>query len=324
VRAYSIVIATVGRPSLGVLLEALAAGTGPLPQEVIIVNDRPERPLALDVIPILQPRLRIVSGPGRGAAAARNAGWRLAAAPWIVFLDDDVIPGPQWMEELQADLATSAAAVQGDISVPLPTDRRPTDWERQVAGLARAPWISADIAYRREVLTEVGGFDERFRRPRREDTDLAIRVNARGHLLTRGTRQATHPIEPVGPWISLTGQSGSADDALLRRLYGPRWRTLAQAPPGIRSRHLAVTAAGLASLAAAATGRPKVAATSALVWLAGTVQFAARRIRPGPKTASELATMVATSVLIPPVATAHWLRGWFAHRNARPLGQPSP
>ncbi|MFC7760078.1 hypothetical protein ACFQY4_20205 [Catellatospora bangladeshensis] len=27
--------------------------------------------------------------------------------------------------------------------------------------------------------------------------------------------------------------------------------------------------------------------------------------------------MIATSVLIPPVATYHWLRGWFAARGAR-------
>ena len=59
--------------------------------------------------------------------------------------------------------------------VPLPTDRRPTDWERNTAGLAGASWITADMAYRRTALEAVNGFDERFPRAYREDADLALR-----------------------------------------------------------------------------------------------------------------------------------------------------
>ena len=37
----------------------------------------------------------IVTLEGRGPAAARNAGWRAAAATeWVAFLDDDVRVGP--------------------------------------------------------------------------------------------------------------------------------------------------------------------------------------------------------------------------------------
>jgi hypothetical protein len=41
----------------------------------------------------------------------------------------------------------------------------------------------------------------------------------------------------------------------------------------------------------------------------GTVEFAAARIAPGPRTAAEIAAMVTTSAVLPPVAVAHWLRG---------------
>jgi histidinol-phosphate phosphatase family protein len=45
-------------------------------------------------------------------------------------------------------------------------------------------------------------------------------------------------------------------------------------------------------------------------WLAGTVELAVTRVLPGPRTAAEVATMAVTSVLLPPVASWHWLSGW--------------
>ena len=79
-------------------------------------------------------------------------------------------------------LGPATAGSQGRIEVPLPA-QRPTDWERDVAGLASGRWISADIAFRREALTAVGGFDERFRGAYREDTDLAMRLLRAGWQL---------------------------------------------------------------------------------------------------------------------------------------------
>ncbi|GAA1793697.1 glycosyltransferase family 2 protein [Planosporangium flavigriseum] len=175
------------------------------------------------------------------------------------------------------------------------------------------------VAYRRDALTGVGGFDERFPRAFREDAELAYRVRRAGDALTVGRRRVTHPVRPEGFWVSLRTQAGNADDALLRRLYGPRWRELLEAPPGRRPRHVAVTAAGL--VAAGSLGlavlfaRPRrvaraVGALAGAAWLAGTAEFAAARITPGPLCPSELSKMLVTSALIPPYATVHWLRGW--------------
>jgi hypothetical protein len=227
-----------------------------------------------------------------------------------------------WTQDLRNDLrradGAGAAASQGRLTVPLPTDRRPTDWERQVAGLATAAWITADIAYRRDVLDQVGGFDERFPRAFREDADLALRVRRHGHVLMQGGRRALHPVRPAGPFISLARQAGNADDALMRRLHGPGWRRLAAAPGGRRRVHLAVTAAGVAALVAGVTGHRRTASAAALAWLAGTAEFAARRILPGPRTPAEVLAMATTSAVIPPLALAHWLRGWIRFRGAQP------
>ncbi len=321
--AYSVVIPTVGRPSLRVLLDALRAGTGPAPAVVVVVDDRatPDRPLDLPAWDLLQ----VVPGPARGPAAARNAGWRATASPWVAFLDDDVRPGPDWARDLAADLAGRAPSVagsQGRVRVPLPAGRRPTDWERVTAGLANARWATADMAFRRTALVRAGGFDERFRRAYREDADLALRLRAFGWSLVQGARVVDHPVRPVSRWVSVRTQAGNADDALMRRLHGSDWRRRAGAPRGRFPRHAATTLAAGTALAGALARRPVVARLGAAAWLAGTVEFAAARILPGPRTPGEVLTMAATSVAIPPAAVAHRLRGELAARRAGPLPTP--
>ena len=275
-----------------------------------------------DAIPTdLSERVLVVRSGGRGPAAARNAGWRATASPWVVFVDDDVEVSNAWRSELARDLACVAeevAGTQGRIEVPMPVGRRPTDWERSTAGLASAKWITADMAYRRSVLADVAGFDERFVRAFREDADLALRVLAAGYRLTAGTRRTTHPVRPADWWISVRQQAGNADDVLMARLHGPHWRQRAGAPNGRRHRHALVTAAGVLAAALYAARRRRVGAAMAALWLAGTAEFAVARIQPGPRSGEELVRMVVTSVAIPPMATLAVLRGLWRHRTVRP------
>ena len=301
-----VVVPTVGRPSLATLLDALRD----FPGRVLVVDDRP-RPGG-DLGTDARDGAEILRSGGRGPAAARNVGWQAATAPWVVFLDDDVVPDPGWQGWLAADLAAAGpdvAGVQGRLRVPLPTERRPTDWERNVAGLATARWATADMAYRRDALAEAGGFDERFPRAFREDADLALRVRAAGWRLVTGERTTTHPVRPAGPWTSVRLQAGNADDALMRALHGPGWHQAAGAPPGRIRRHLATTAAGAAAVIGLAARRPRMAAAGAAGWLLGTVELAAARIAPGPRTRREIATMAATSAALPLAATWHRLAG---------------
>lgn len=337
----TVVIPTIGRPTLRATLAALGPAV-----PVIVVDDRPEP--AGRVTP--EPWVRVVPSGGRGPAAARNAGWRAAATPWVVFLDDDVVPEPGWREALLADLADlpgDVAGSQGRIVVPLPSGRRPTDAERNTAGLAGACWITADMAYRRAALESAGGFDERFPRAYREDADLALRMMGAGYRLVRGGRVTVHPVRDEGFWASVRVQRGNADDALMRRLYGPEWRDAIGGVPTRLRRHALVTGLGLggavlagawlvgasrtdavrtepertgvAGTGAARTGAgralPVLALAAVAGWGALSAEFAWARLRPGPRTAGEVVRMLVTSVVIPPVACAHRLRGeWRVRR----------
>src|ERR671933_1007742 len=215
---YEVVIPTAGRAALGALLPALAAGDGPLPERVLLVDDRLDRSRPLVAERHLGPlvdRVGVLPGRAAGPAAARNVGWRAARAEWVAFLDDDVIPPPGWRAALAADLAELApdvGASQGRIRVPLPRHRAPTDWERNVAGLQEARWATADMAYRRVALARAGGFDERFPRAYREDSDLGLRLTALGLRIAAGRRTVLHPVGAAGPAVSLAKQAGNADD----------------------------------------------------------------------------------------------------------------
>lgn len=308
---FDIVIPTAGRPCLTRLLEALAVSTGPRPRHVFVVDDRADRSASLPLPPLPPPWGEIVAvlgGKAEGPAAARNIGWRASSAEWVGFVDDDVVPPPDWLDRLAADLEAAAPGVggsQGIIEVPLPADRHPTDWERNVGGLETAMWVTADMAYRREALEAVGGFDERFPRAYREDADVALRVQKAGFDLVKGSRTVLHPPGETGFWTSVRRQSGNRDDAAMRRIHGPRWRETAMAGPGRLASHLAATAAFCFAL----SGPRRFRIAALAVWTFLTGRFAWQRIEPGPRTRQESLKMTVTSALIPPAAVFHRLWG---------------
>ena len=316
--SYAVVIPTIGRPGLAELVATVDGD--PAPTCIVVVDDRRRAAAELD-LPETSAPLTVLQTHGRGPAAARNAGWRAADAEWIAFLDDDVKVPRDWCQRLMRDLSDlpdQVAASQAWLYVPAPPQRRPTDSERRTLALVGAPWITADMAYRRAVLVATGGFDERFPRAFREDSDLALRTVRLGYVMTWGERVTTHPLASPTNWrSSLKDQAGNADNAWLRTKYGRRWRSLSGTTRGRTGRHLITTAAATTALAAVASRRvvpaprrwARVAAAAGLLWAGLTAEFAIGRILAGPRTAREITTMVVTSALIPPLAVAHRLRG---------------
>ncbi len=321
-----VVIPTLGRPSLAGLLAALGGVSG----RVLVVDDRPAAGTPLDV----PARIEVLRGRAAGPAAARNVGWRAASTDWVAFLDDDVLPSADWYDALLADLAgcrehvggcrEDVAGSQGRVVVPLPADRRPTDWERNVAGLARARWATADLAYRRAVLAEVGGFDERFPRAYREDADLGLRVVSAGYRIEPGRRHVQHPVRSAGPLVSVRLQRGNADDALMRALHGRDWRRRAGVPTGRRPAHLALTAAAAVGGAGVVAKRRRLATWGLTAYAVGVAELASHRVAPGPRTAKEVVTMAATSAVLPLAATWWYVVGWVTLRRRLAAGSPPP
>jgi succinoglycan biosynthesis protein ExoM len=136
--------------------------------------------------------------PRRGIPFARNASVAAAGdADFLVFVDDDEVPEPGWIEELlRVQRATGADVVAGP-ALPY-FDGAVPDWvvkskfferARFATGTAVAPAFVAtnNVLVRRGVLEEVaqGGqvFDERYAMSGGSDTNLFMRVHRAGHRM---------------------------------------------------------------------------------------------------------------------------------------------
>ncbi|MFG1930480.1 HAD-IIIA family hydrolase [Mycobacterium sp. NPDC048908] len=322
---FAIVIPTIGRKSLHRLLAELEGSAGPRPTEVIIVDDRVDTAAPLRVESSLPVRVLGSGGHGghggRGPAAARNVGWRATGCQWICFLDDDVVPQADWLNALADDLTDAdedgAVGSQAVVEVPRVAGRRATDDERRTQRLAGAKWITADMAYRRSALVAAGGFDERFPRAYREDSDLALRITMSGNHIADGARRCTHPVATATPLASVRAQIGNRDNALMRRKHGRAWRAAIGEGRGRMPAHALTCLAAVVAMIASATGWWRVARLSAELWCALTAEFAVRRFWAGPRTMVEAGRMTLTSILIPPAAVGNRLYGEWIFRSAR-------
>lgn len=148
--------------------------------------------------------VRALRCPPSGPAAKRNAAWRAARAPLIAFTDDDTRPAPDWLERLlAAHRAQPGAVLQGAVA-PDPAE---LELAQRVAH-ARTVTIdpptawgqTANVAYPRALLEELGGFDERFPDVG-DDTDLLQRALATGapQIALPGA-VVHHMVETDGLW----------------------------------------------------------------------------------------------------------------------------
>jgi glycosyltransferase involved in cell wall biosynthesis len=300
----SVVIPTCGRPHLlARCLDALdRQRLEPEACEVIVVDDgrsdvtraqvqaRARRGAGLAALRYLRP-------DGRGPAAARNCGWQAARGEIIAFTDDDTIPDADWLRRGLMAMEPGRAAVRGRVVVPEPPVV--TDHARMTRGLEQAEFVTANCFVRRSALVEVGGFDERFKRAWREDSDLHFALLSRfGQVPRAPDAIVQHPVREA-PWgISIRQQANVMFDALLfkkhPRLYRAKVGRL-RAPP----LYYGIVAAALAALAAATAGAPGWAAVSAVVASGLVARLAWRRLQGTSHDPSHVLEMVATSFVIP-------------------------
>jgi GT2 family glycosyltransferase len=281
----SVVVPTCGRPDLlKRCLAALDAQSLPEAQfEIVVVDDTKSR---------------------RGPAAARNIGWRCANAPIVAFTDDDTVPDPRWLEEGLRAFEAGADAVVGRIVMPVSST--PTDYERNEQGLERAEFATANCFVRRDVLAHLGGFDETFRLPWREDSDLHFRLLEGGYRIVRAPAAlVVHPVRPA-PWgVSLRQQKKVMFDALLFRKHRALYRERIRRAP--RWDYYAIVITLVLGI---------VSPWWLLAWLLLTARLCYYRLRGTSKAPRHIAEMVLTSILIPPLSVFWRLIGALKFRVA--------
>ncbi len=178
-----------GAAHLPETLASIAAQADGRPMEIIVVEDRSDDDSAalLQSLSAIYP-LTIVEGPGRGGAAAVNAGVRLASHPIICQVDQDVVLKPGWMTALVAAMQdSSVAAAQGcyatDADASFFARVMGLDLEQRYARLGEHVdhVCTGNTAYRSTALRAVGLADETLGYG--YDNDLSYRLQAAGYRL---------------------------------------------------------------------------------------------------------------------------------------------
>lgn len=320
----SVVVPTHGRPALLLrCLQALTAQTlAPADYEILVVDD--ERSdvthAAVEAFAIgLQPGLLryLRADSGHGPAVARNTGWRAAAADVVAFTDDDTIADPGWLDAGLFAMAQGRwVAVGGRVLVPRPddADERPTDHELMTRGLETAEFVTANAFVRRAALQLLQGFDERFRRAWREDSDLQFRLEAVGVVGRCDAAIVLHPVRPERWGVSLRQQKNVFYDALLYRKHPRAYRERVHPVPPWD--YFAVVALVLTAPLLLLAGAPVTAGAALLIALALIAAFAWRRLRTTTRRPAHVLEMLATSALIPFLAVYWRLRGAWHFRVA--------
>jgi glycosyltransferase involved in cell wall biosynthesis len=180
-------------PVLSEAVEAVLRQSQP-PLEIVLVIDHDDDLLHRASAAWGEPVRVVANEQARGLSGARNTGVRHARGTIVVFLDDDAVPDPGWLSG--HTIAYSSARVMGTGGAVAPrwVSPRPA-WIPEeflwvmgcsykglpADGAAVRNPIGANMSFRREVVTSVGGFAHDLGRIGRtplgcEETDLSIRA----------------------------------------------------------------------------------------------------------------------------------------------------
>ncbi|MBN1529079.1 MAG: glycosyltransferase [Thermoleophilaceae bacterium] len=188
--AMSVVVATHNRSlRLRQLLAGLRAQTLPLDAFEVVVVDDGSSDATQEVLTAEARRgdLRLCIPPPvarAGPAAARNAGWRLARAPFVAFTDDDCVPTPGWLETLLDAARRRPDAIVRGRTLPNPAEAHALGSFSKTIHIdgPSANFETCNVAYPRTLLERIGGFDESYGAGMGEDSDLGCRALAAGGL----------------------------------------------------------------------------------------------------------------------------------------------
>jgi GT2 family glycosyltransferase len=199
--SVSVIIPTYNRPEVLCETMAMALAQDYPDFEVIVVDQTLEPSAAVRAfVEKSGSRLRYIQREVPNLPAARNAGVRISRGEIIVFMDDDVIVGPEYVAaHVHRYHDPSVGGVMGITFAPDESDEAEV-LKRDLATFGmREPLadgcfrveslVGCNSSYRREAFFKAGWADERFGGLGYcEDNDLSFRVGRSGYKLVLDPR----------------------------------------------------------------------------------------------------------------------------------------
>ena len=200
--------------------------------EVVLVNDgsKDETP---EVIARAQSRatcrFEVINQPNSGLAKGRNAGIARASGERIIFIDDDVLPLPNFVEEhLRSHAAHPKAIVRGGaINVESFDELPPPVWK--VKDYSGNFFWTTNVSVPLATIRAIGGFNETFSEYGWEDIDVGLRLRFGGVKALFNSKALVYHWKPrprAGDVEKMIRQArAQARTAVQLAQIHPHWRT---------------------------------------------------------------------------------------------------
>lgn len=157
--------------------------------EVIVVNDG-STDSTLEITERYD-YVRLISQENKGLSAARNVGIAAATGEIVAFTDSDCMADPDWLTYLVAKFLSSGLAAVGGPNLSPPEDSLVPACVAVSPGVPTHVLLSDEVAehiagcnmaFRREVLQEIDGFDRQYRAAG-DDVDICWRLQDKGYTI---------------------------------------------------------------------------------------------------------------------------------------------
>ena len=132
--------------------------------------------------------VQVISTENRGLSSARNTGWQRATGEIVAYIDDDAYPDAHWLHYLAYTFMSTDCVGVGGPNIAPAGDGPIAECVANAPGGPVHVLVSdreaehipgCNMAFRRDALAAVGGFDPRYRAAG-DDVDLCWRLQERG------------------------------------------------------------------------------------------------------------------------------------------------
>jgi glycosyltransferase involved in cell wall biosynthesis len=189
--------------------------------EIIVCDDGSDEEIseALPKTRGVAPKIKLVRMKASGPAAARNRGIETSRAEVVAFVDSDVVVNPDLLRKFIGALELNPHWVGAEAAIRPIGTADGILWDAPVS-ISGGHFHTAAIAYRREILEKVGGFDEEFKLPACEDVELAQRALQLGEIGFVEDAIAWHPRRRVTLATHWKWRSHWFYETILAQRYG--------------------------------------------------------------------------------------------------------